>query len=207
VAIVIGGGSGNAISINSSVGSAGQVIVSDGTNSSWGSVSGDGFVAGTKLMFAQDIAPTGWTRVTDDSANNRMLRVVSGGGDVGGAFAGSASPILNNVVPAHTHSFTTGNQSVDHSHTGNTNNESNDHAHIYSASNNNNTTRDVLGLNAAVNSGVFNAGTSGVTANHFHSFGTGGQSVSHSHSGTTDNGSSATNWAPRYINMILCSKN
>jgi hypothetical protein len=35
MAIIIGGGSGNAISIASNVGSANQVITSDGTNSSW----------------------------------------------------------------------------------------------------------------------------------------------------------------------------
>lgn len=205
MAIVIGGGSGNAISINSSVGAAGQVIVSDGTNSSWGNPSGDGFAVNTRLMFAQAAAPTGWTRVTDDSANNRMLRVVSSGS--GGGTGGSASPILNDVVPSHTHSFTTGFMSNDHAHSGTTGTVSSDHAHAYTASNNNNVLRDVIGLTSLTNSGVFGANTGGISANHVHGFGTGGVDANHTHSGTTDNGSSQTNWAPRYIDMVLCSKN
>ena len=157
-------------------------------------------------MFAQAAAPTGWTRVTDDSANNRMLRVVSTGG---GGTGGSASPILNNVVPAHTHSFTSGGNSVDHTHGGTTGTMSNDHAHGYVQSNDQNRTVGnlIFGGGFAVNQGVFNSTTGGVNANHTHTFTTGGQSASHTHSGTTDNGSSQTNWAPRYIDMILCSKN
>lgn len=184
MAVVIGAGSGNAISINSSVGSAGQVIVSDGTNSSWGSVSVQSFDFGTRLMFAQAEAPTGWTRVTDDSANNRMLRVVSSGGGLTG---GSASPILNDVVPAHTHSFTTGGTNTD-----------TNHLHGYTASNNTNFKSPAGGAFSpfTVNAGVFSANT-----------GAADRDINHSHSGSTDNGSSQTNWAPRYIDMILCYKN
>jgi hypothetical protein len=72
---------------------------------------GSTFDFGTRLMFAQAFAPTGWIRVTDDSANNRMLRVVSTGG---GGTGGSADPTFNNVVPSHTHSFSTGNVSSGH---------------------------------------------------------------------------------------------
>ena len=163
-------------------------------------------------MFAQATAPTGWTRVTDDSANNRMLRVVSSGG---GGTGGSSDPILNNVVPAHTHSFTAGgvNSSIDHLHGGNTGFVSSDHAH--------NLTLEVVGsaggdvvypkytAKSAANFGGRSAGTSGITANHFHGFVTNGadRDLNHTHSGSTDNGSSQTNWAPRYIDMILCSKN
>jgi hypothetical protein len=168
---------------------------------------GESFDYGTRLMFAQAFAPTGWTRVTDDSANNRMLRVVSSDGDWFGT-GGSASPILNNVVPAHTHSFTTGGHSVDHSHSGNTGFVSNDHAHGGAAQ-----IGPVRTLGSQTSEGNsryvnLNSGNTGdATANHFHGFGTGGVSTDHSHSGTTDNGSSQTNWAPRYIDMILCSKN
>ena len=156
-------------------------------------------------MFAQASAPIGWTRVGGEAENNRMLRVVGDG--TGGSFGGSASPILNNVVPSHTHSFGTGNQSADHTHTFSTGNVSSDHNHLYTASNNGNIPRINGIFSPGVNSGVFTAGTGSMSANHFHSGTTANMSNSHSHSGTTDNGSSQTNWSPRYINMILCSKN
>jgi hypothetical protein len=35
----------------------------------------------------------------------------------------------------------------------------------------------------------------------------GGFSADHSHSGSTDNGSSQTNWTPQYIDNIICAKN
>jgi hypothetical protein len=54
-------------------------------------------------------------------------------------------------------------------------------------------------------------GTNSTNIDHTHSFSTtsGAASADHTHtySGTTDNGSSQTNWQPRYIDMILCSKN
>jgi hypothetical protein len=161
-------------------------------------------------MFAQAAAPTGWTRVTNDSANNRMLRVVSSGG--GGGTGGSADPILNNVVPSHTHSFTSGgtNTDINHLHSGTTGTVSSDHAHGYTASNdrNNGARTDSLTPNW-LNQGVFSANTGGISANHVHGFTTNvaDRDLNHTHSGSTDNGSSQTNWAPRYIDMILCSKN
>jgi hypothetical protein len=160
---------------------------------------------GTVTAFVQAAAPTSWTRVETDTANNRMLRIVSSGN--GGVLGGSASPILNNVVPSHTHGFTTGGHSVDHSHSGNTGNVSSDHTHTF----------PVYSAQPAANIGTFvgnhrfsvalNQVTTGISANHFHGFSTGGVSVNHTHSGTTDNGSSQTNWSPRYVDTLLCSKN
>ena len=88
---------------------------------------GDGFAAGTMLTFAQASAPTGWIQITDDTANGRMLRLVSD--HSGGGRQGIHSPTYCNVVPAHTHSFTTANPSADHTHFGSTGNVSADHAH------------------------------------------------------------------------------
>lgn len=72
-----------------------------------------GMPSGTRLMFAQASAPTGWTQVTDDSANNRMMRVVTTGG---GQTGGTHDPVYNNVVASHSHGFTTGGHSNDHAH-------------------------------------------------------------------------------------------
>lgn len=63
------------------------------------------FAKGTAIVFAQPVAPTGWTQFTDSEIDNRMMRVVStSGGNVGG----TDSPILNNMLPEHFHVFTTG---------------------------------------------------------------------------------------------------
>ena len=155
-----------------------------------------GFVAGTRMPFAQAAAPTGWTQDTSDNANNRMLRVVSAGG---GAVGGSSSPILNNVVPAHTHGFTTGGVSADHSH----GIGDNGHSHTQ------------VGHVAGVFGYSGGGGTAGVgipysanntTSSNGTGIWTGGASTNHTHSGSTDNGSSQTNWTPRYIDMIICTK-
>lgn len=70
------------------------------------------FPAGTKMVFAQAAAPTGWTQ--DVANNDMMLRLVSA---AGGGTGGSASPIVGPSItsghaitiaemPAHTHSYT-----------------------------------------------------------------------------------------------------
>jgi len=185
--------------------------------------------AGTRVMFAQAAAPTGWTQVTDDSANNRMLRVVN---STGAGTGGSASPILNNVVPAHTHTYsgTTGNQSADHYHgvSGNTGGMSANanhshgvydpgHNHVYRRNENAGSAQGGCCSNgdSFYDSGTSYSGTgigiysANVDHSHYFSVNSGGVSANHNHtfSGTTDNGSSQTNWAPRYIDMIMCSKN
>lgn len=165
------------------------------------------FASGTKLMFAQASAPTGWTQDTTDSAANRMLRVVN---TAGGGVGGSHSPILNNVVPAHTHGFTTGNVSNDHYHSGTTQGVSNNHTHGITLPTLSNSGSNFGADGQEVAFGgpggkILTTWESG--QNHTHWFQTGGISSNHTHSGSTDNGSSQTNWTPRYIDMILCSKN
>lgn len=148
------------------------------------------FPAGTRMPFAQAAAPTGWTQDVTDNANNRMLRVVPSGG---GAIGGSSSPILNNVVPAHTHGFTTGNVSADHQHfdSGHSHNIGISNAGVYGSGPGSDVT--------VLRNGPTNTSTSSAVI--------GGASGNHTHAGGTDNGSSQTNWTPRYIDMIICSKN
>jgi hypothetical protein len=63
-------------------------------------VSNQVFPSGTSMAFFQASAPTGWTQ--DTTNNNAMLRVVS---TTGGGIGGVDSPIFNNKVPIHAHSF------------------------------------------------------------------------------------------------------
>ena len=168
-----------------------------------------GFPAGTKMPFAQAAAPTGWTQDTTDSATNRMLRVVN---TAGGGVGGSSSPILNNVVPAHTHGFSTGTVSADHAHSGSTGGRSAAHTHTttvtYKDSSSLSNPSFVVGGKSTDPYGSITASHASGTesADHAHGFTAWGISANHTHAGTTDNGSSQTNWAPRYIDMIICTK-
>lgn len=183
---------------------------------------GAGFASGTRMLFAQATAPGGWTQVTGDDANNRMLRVVSD--NTGNATGGNANPVLMNVVPAHIHGFTTGDESTNHTHDGITGDMSADHTHgigdpghAHSTSTPVGSSGETNGLRVAapvaadgrvsVNvSGTGITRTGGVSNNHYHGFASNRQNTGHTHSGSTDNGSSSTNWTPRYLNLLLCVK-
>jgi hypothetical protein len=148
-----------------------------------------GFAAGTRMPFAQAAAPTGWTQDVTDNANNRMLRVVN---TAGNGVGGSADPTLNNTVPYHTHGFSTGGQSANHVHY--------DSGHTHSFVWKSNTGGTTAGGdpnsvgNVTVSTGTGYASLGGISADHYHT-------------GSTDGNSNLANWSPRYINMIICSKN
>jgi hypothetical protein len=151
---------------------------------------------GTRMPFAQAAAPTGFTQVTDDTATNRMLRVVN---TSGGGTGGSASPILMNVVPNHQHSFTSGAMSANNTHSHGISDPG--HAHVispayYGQSFPNGFTG---GGGAGQVYGATQAAFTGIT-------GTDTRDINHVHAGTTDN-NAGSNWTPRYIDMIICTKN
>ena len=139
------------------------------------------FPAGTRMPFAQAAAPTGWTQDTTSNADNRMLRVVN---STGNGVGGTDSPILNNTsVPAHTHTFT----GTAHTHT------DSGHSHSGVANNSGYTT----GVSV---SGVYSVGISTNTA-------VSTANISTTTAGGTNANNTAVNWAPRYIDMIICAKN
>lgn len=151
------------------------------------------FASGTRMLFAQASAPTGWTMDVSDIANNRLLRVVNNTTTgTGNAVGGTHDSWYCNVVPAHTHVVTTGNNSVGHNHT------DAGHTHGYwrwsswQPQSGSSTPCWYLNFKDQTDLGYANLGAN---------------SASHTHSGSTDNGSSATNWTPRYTNLIICQKN
>lgn len=178
----------------------------------------DAFPSGTKMLFAQTSAPTGW--VKDTTHDNKALRVVSGTAGSGGTVAFTTAFASQNVggtaltqaqLPAHTHTYsgTTGNQSADHTHSGTTGGHSNDHSHFFSAN------TSAVGDHAHgfgtqvqtqengsgpfyVSNGVYQYGlitaTQGAGA-HSHSVSgnTGGVSANHTHAFTTGGISSSHN--------------
>lgn len=75
----------------------------------------DVFPSGTKLLFQQTSAPTGWTK--DTTHNDKALRVVSGAASSGGsvafttAFANGSTgntTITTSTMPSHNHSYSGG---------------------------------------------------------------------------------------------------
>ena len=145
------------------------------------------FASGTRMPFAQAAAPTGWTQDITDNANNRMLRVVN---TAGNGVGGSDSPIVNSTtMVAHTHTFT-GSAMGTHSHS--------DAGHQHSIETRNTLTQG--GPNAT--NAWFNVNASAT--------GVGYANIQASSAGTPAGSNSTTtgvSWTPRYIDMIICSKN
>lgn len=96
-------------------GAAGQVLKSNGPAAlpSWQSDSA--FAAGTRLLFQQTAAPTGWTKEVGAAYNDIALRVVTGTVGGGGSSVFSATfgtgkttggyALAIADIPAHSHSY------------------------------------------------------------------------------------------------------
>jgi hypothetical protein len=124
--VLVGAGSGVVTSI--APGSSGNVLTSNGTV--WQSGAAAAFDTGTRMIFAQNAAPTGWTKDTTNY-NQHAMRIVTGtaGGTAGtvdftsaftsqavtgsvsiSAVAGSAgaTTLSTPQIPSHTHGVTGG---------------------------------------------------------------------------------------------------
>ena len=132
---------------------------------------------GTKMMFYQNAAPTGWT--IDATVTDHMLRIVDGTILAGGAAGGTDDPVLNDKVPTHTHPFTTG-LAGNHTHT------------IPTRS-------STAGFSDPSPAWGANAGTLGTSSAST-------LEGEHTHAGTTDSNGSPSDWVPRFANCILAVK-
>jgi hypothetical protein len=138
------------------------------------------FPAGTILPFYNAAPPPGWTLVSQPTT--RMLVV---GGSTGHTTGGTSDPLLNNTVPLHSHSAS-----------GGTTDPAGDHAHNVSFS--------------SLAGSLIDGGGPGwfqIVSNTPATTSTNG---SHSHSLsaiTINNNAGAADWTPRYLGLILCSKN
>ena len=89
---------------------------------------------GSRMVFYQTAAPTGWTKLTVD--NNKALRVVNGsGGNTGGniSFTGAFSN-RTVVLPLHNHSAMSADNTTNHTHGGSAAGANATHSHGGSAS-------------------------------------------------------------------------
>jgi hypothetical protein len=174
--------------------------------------------AETKMVFYQDVAPTGWT--IDNTLDDKVLFVTKGsaaGGQVGGGAHSTGTWTHPNhthtaansdvTLPAHTHTFsaTSGNESADHAHTfsGNTGNQSADHYHVVAQGMGNGGPGSAwYGGYTGIPDGP--QATGGVSANHVHAYSgtTSGITANHSHtvSGTSASTGSGTGTHTHTVN-------
>jgi hypothetical protein len=159
------------------------------------------FVAGTKMLFQQTAAPTGWTK--DSTHDNKALRVVTGTASSGGS--NTFSGVFNTAVPV---SGTSNNSTV--TITGSTAghtlslSEIPSHRHLEGG-------HVEFGTGDSVSAGVRNTGNDGGARRYYTDYQGGGGS--HSHSAGTLAGSnhshtytSDLNLNVQYVDLIIATK-
>ena len=84
---------------------------------------------GSKMLFYQASAPTGWTKLT--THNNKTLRVVSGNGGGSGGNSSFTSAFAQRTVPVptHNHNANAGDQTANHTHGGEAVSANANHSH------------------------------------------------------------------------------
>jgi len=123
----------------------GEMFTRARAGGTWTGWMSPGIPSGVVMLFYQADAPAGWTKLL--TLDDVMVRVVSGDG---GGTGGSDSPILNNKVPLHTHTGSTGHEPA--------------HAHSVSIQNLN--VMSVSGAGTIIAGGNTNTGAAGA---HSHS--------------------------------------
>ena len=180
-------------------GTAGNVLTSNGTI--WTSAAAAAFDAGTRMMFAQTSAPTGWTKDTTNY-NNHTLRVVTGAASTGGtvdfttAFA-SQTPTI--TTTAGTLAVSTAGLSIGSTTLSTAQMPS--HSHSYNAGNNADNPGSLPRYELAQTT-TLSTNSTGGGGSHNHSL-----SGSASLSGSPSSTSSAINLAVKYLDVITATKN
>jgi len=164
----------------------------------------DAFPSGTKMLFQQTAAPTGWTK--DTTHNDKALRITSGSVSTGGSVAfetafashtpaGSVSVTVNNhtltlsQIPSHRH-FIAANVTNNSATTINSTNQTKRGGHTELASNNNEDYH--LG-------GVSTEATVGRTSPS-------GSSGAHNHGASGSFSGTAINLDVSYVDVIIATK-
>jgi len=155
-----------------------------------GVIAGGSLPSGTRMVFDQDAAPTGWTRDTSD--NDRMIRIVSGARADGGTW----------TQPGHTHTNPTTASTGAHTHTG----PSHTHTNPQTGQGTNATAiaQEDGGSNfeynikahshAQGNTGAQGTGSTSSTGSHGHT------------QGATGSSATANSWRPLHRDMIVAVK-
>jgi hypothetical protein len=175
------------------IGSTGQVLTVSGGIPSWATPSG-GFSTGTRMIFAQTSAPTGWTKDTTNY-NNHALRVVTGTASTGGSVdftTAFASQTPSGSVSINTSGLSAGATTLSTS-------QIPSHQHVLPTAANAGAPYDRV----ATGQGVFGGGNNSSTLTEG-----GGGSHSHSISGSATGTFTGTaiNLAVKYLDVITATK-
>ena len=147
--------------------------------------------SGTKMLFQQTSAPTGWTKIT--THNDKAIRVVSGTASTGGSVAFSTA--FASHTPAGSISNSVSGSTASHTLTIN---QIPAHTHTYGENQRVQVGFDNGTAYDAENAGSFTSGSTGGGQGHSHGAGT--LAVSSTFTGT------AINLAVNYVDVIICQK-
>ena len=184
--VILGNGSSTLSGNLVAPGSNGNLLTSNGTTWVSQSPASSEFDVGTRLIFAQTTAPTGWTKDTTNY-NNHALRVVTGAASTGGT-VDFTSAFVSQAV-----SGTVGTSGATTLSTS----QIPSHSHVISTE-----------YNAGGVGGVTGYQLQGMGCTTVTTFSTGatGGGGSHTHSGGTFTGT-AINLAVKYLDVITATKN
>jgi hypothetical protein len=149
--------------------------------------------SGTRMIFDQGSAPTGWTRDIS-TVNDRVIRIVTGSRVDGGTWT---QPGHTHQAPAHNHAQGFDTESGSHSH------NVNSHLHTTSAAPSIQEGTGGAHFFAAWTSTGTTGGTTDSGGNHQHSPGTtqsGGNSA-------TSSAATSSSWRPLHRDMIIAVAN
>lgn len=198
VLAVANGGTGTSSSagainnlLPSQAGNNGEYLTTDGTNVSWAPIAA-GFPTGTSMPFAQAAAPTGWTQVTNAAYNDSSIRLVTSAGAGTGGSVGFLTLFSSSSSYSGTINITSGNVGS----TTLSEAQLASHAHTLPIG------FPQEGFNAGASSGSGNIGGQ-------YSSSAAGGNVAHTHtlSGVAASGNFVSNFAVKYVNMIVATKN
>ena len=178
-------------SLPSQTGNNGKYLTTDGTNESWGTIVS--FDAGTLMLFQQTAAPTGWTKQA--THNNKALRVVSGTASSGGTVAFTSAFTSQTPTGSVTITSVTGSAGATTLSTS----QIPAHSHTRPQSNTVISSPNVVGVQNGSNlGGAIASNNTGGGGSHTHPF-------SFSSGAGTFSGS-AIDLAVQYVDLIIASK-
>lgn len=183
--------SGTSILYGNGAGGFSSVTVGSGLSFAGGTLSNSStspIPSGTRMLFVQSAAPTGWTQIT--SYNNYALRVVSGTGGGTGGSVGFTSAFASQAV--------SGSVSVSGTVGGTTLTTAQIPSHNHSVT--------VYGLTISAPTGGSNGAISTINPSDTTGSTGGGGSHDHSFSGSGSFSGTAINMAVQYVDTIICSK-
>jgi hypothetical protein len=146
--------------------------------------------SGTKMVFYQASAPTGWTAV---AVNDKFLRVVSAGG-TGGTAGGSGLAPSSSITLAHTHTV------ASHTHTGPS------HTHSISASGTHAHSLPNVGSDGNVADGGRYLSSTSNDGDHSHGGATGAQGTGNTGAASPATDSQLSSIGFQYTDVIVATK-